>query len=763
MGPRRRWFGPHPLKKRTLKNAAAEADQFRRRAAVAFAFVLLGVIGLGFWYYRLQVLQHADYVTRSDANRIKLRPVVPGRGLIYDRKGRILADNVPAFRIDVTPSEAGKTETWMPSLAKLIALSPDDIQRFENERKATRGFKPITLKLRVSDEEAARFSVDRWRYPGVELVSYLNRRYPYGEVLSHVIGYVGRIDTKDLETMAEGNAALTHVGKTGLERYYEEALRGKVGYEKIETNVDGRPMGQVGHVPAQPGADLRLSIDLDLQRAMVAAFGDFDGSAVAVDPRTGEVLAMVSLPGYDTNLFVNGISSADYRALMDNPSRPMFNRNVLGGGPPGSTVKPLIGLAGLDSGLRTADDKVFSTGEFHIPGQKRGYRDAHGGAGWTDLRKSISQSVNYYYYKLAYEMGIARFEQYMRKYGFGGPTGIDLAGENSGVVPSAAWKAKRSKEGWYPGETVIAGIGQGYWIATALQLVRGTAAIANGGDLRRLHLVRERRDGYESPWTAVEQPAPSRITDNPAHLRAVQEGMVGTMLPGGTGASLVRGAPYQSAGKTGTAQKISRRGNVSMNPHSLPYHLRHQALFVGYAPAQNPTIAVAVVVEHGGYGASSAGPIARKIFDAWLLGKMPEPEPAEHNAIAPLSAPVAVSPAQAAQAVLAAAAAEEGVVANTPAPVSPAFAVGELSPQALAAEAAKGHANAPTVSAQRGRAALTPAPAASAGSPPRAAQAAAVPANGAAPPSRQNGATQPNRNGATPPGRNGATPPEPRR
>lgn len=722
MGPRRRWFGPNPLRKRVLKNAAAEADRFRRRAAVAFAFVVLGVLGLGFWYYRLQVLQHADYVTRSDANRIKLRPVVPGRGLIYDRKGRILADNVPAFRIDVTPSEAGKTETWMPSLAKLIQLSPEDIQRFENERKATRGFKPITLKLRVSDEEAARFSVDRWRYPGVELVSYLNRRYPYGELFSHVIGYVGRIDTKDLETMAEGNAALTHVGKTGLERYYEEALRGKVGYEKIETNVDGRPMGQVGHVPAQPGADLRLSIDLDLQRAMEAAFGDFDGSAVAVDPRTGEVLAMVSLPGYDTNLFVNGISSVDYRALMDNPSRPMFNRNVLGGGPPGSTVKPLIGLAGLDSGLRTPDAKVFSTGEFHIPGQRRGYRDAHGGAGWTDLRKSISQSVNYYYYKLAYEMGIARFEQYMRRYGFGGPTGIDLSGENSGVVPSAAWKAKRSKEGWYPGETVIAGIGQGYWIATALQLVRGTAAIANGGDLRRLHLVRERRDGYESPWTPVEQPAPTRITDNPSHLRAVQEGMVATMLPGGTGAGLVRGAPYQSAGKTGTAQKISRRGNVSMNPHSLPYHLRHQALFVGYAPAENPTIAVAVVVEHGGYGASSAGPIARKIFDAWLLGKMPEPDPADADAIAPTTvaatttAPVALSVSQ------------DGVVVNTPAPVSPAFAVGALSAEALAREAAKGHANAPTLNARRDASATR----AQAANPTAATAPAAAPGAGAA-------------------------------
>ncbi|HEY5802299.1 MAG TPA: penicillin-binding protein 2 [Lysobacter sp.] len=633
MGPRRR----------ILKNTAAEAEQFRSRAAIAFLGVLLALLGLGLWYFRLQVWEHADYATRSEANRIKLRPVVPGRGLILDRKGRVLADNVPAYRIEVTPFEAGKTEVWLPALSKIIAVTPEDLARFEDERRASRGFKPIPLKLRVTEEEVARFAVDRWRYPGIELVSYLNRRYPYGDVFSHVIGYVGRIDAKDLETMGEGNAALTHIGKTGLERYYEEALRGKVGYEQIETNVDGRPMRQVGHVPATPGADLRLSIDLDLQQAMVTAFGDMDGSAVAMDPRTGEILAMVSLPGYDTNLFVNGISNVDYRALMDNPSRPLFNRNVLGGGPPGSTVKPLIGLAGLDSGLRTPEYKVFSTGTFYIPGQRRGWRDAHGGAGWTDLRKSISASVNFYYYKLAYDMGIERFDQYMRKYGFGQPTGIDLAGENKGVVPSPEWKRTRSKEPWYAGETVNAGIGQGYWIATVLQLVRGTSAIANGGNLVRPHLVAARRDGYATPWVPLPQPTPSRITDSASNLRAVQEGMIATIHGGGTGAAMARGAPYMMAGKTGTAQKISRKGSVSFDPHNLPYNLRHQALFVGYAPADNPTIAVAVSVEHGGFGGSTAAPIARKIFDAYLLGKMPEPVESDPKSVRP-RAPDAAPP-----------------------------------------------------------------------------------------------------------------------
>lgn len=629
MGPRRR----------QLKNAAAEALQFRRRAAIAFLAVGVALSGLAAWYFRLQVIEHAEYATRSEANRIKPRPVVPGRGLIFDRKGRVLADNVPAYRLDIVPDEAGDTKQLIARLAHIVALTPEDIERFDKERKAKRGFRAITLKLRVGEEEAARFAVDRWRFPGVELVPYLNRRYPYGDLLAHVIGYVGRIDEADLAKMGEVDAALTHTGKTGLERFYEDALRGKVGYEKIETNVEGRALRRLGHVPAVPGADLRLSIDLDLQRAMVAAFGDFDGSAVALDPRTGEILAMVSKPSYDPNLFVNGISHKDYQALMENPSRPLFNRNVLGGGPPGSTVKPLVALAGLDSGLRRPEDAVFSTGEFHIPGQRRGYRDAHGGAGWTDLRKSIAASVNFYYYKLAYEMGIEKFDVYMRKYGFGAPTGIDLAGENAGIVPSPQWKATKSRENWYPGETVISGIGQGYWIATTLQLARGTAAIANGGRLVRPHLAASRRDGYDTPWTAVPQPTAPMITDNPANLRAVQEGMMGTMQPGGTGPSIARGAPYLMAGKTGTAQKISRRGSASVDPHQLPFHLRHQALFVGYAPADNPTIVVAISVEHGGFGGSTAGPIARKIFDAWLLGTMPDAPPSTQVPVAAAPSP----------------------------------------------------------------------------------------------------------------------------
>ena len=612
-------------RRRQLKQAGAEAAQFRARAAIGFAVVLLALGGLGLWYFKLQVIDHADYATRSQANRIKPRPVIPGRGLILDRKGRVLADNVPAYRLDVTPEQAGDIPALLARLSKIIALSPDDIAQFDAVRKATRGFRPVTLKLRIDDEEAARFAVDRWRYPGVDLVPYLSRRYPYGALFAHVIGYVGRIDEADLAKLGMTSTAYTHTGKTGIERYYEEALRGRIGYEQVETNVEGRALHTVGRVPATPGADLRLSIDMDLQQAAVTAFGDADGSAVAVDPRTGEILAMVSLPGFDPNLFVNGISHDNYRALMDNPSRPLFNRNVLGGGPPGSTIKPFLALAALDSGMRRPEDKVFSTGEFHIPGQRRGYRDAHGGAGWTDLRKSISQSVNYYYYKLAYEMGIARLDKWMRKYGFGEPSGIDLLGESDGIVPSPAWKARHSKEPWYAGETVIAGIGQGYWKVTLLQLARAVAALDDDGRRHRLHLVQQRRDGYKAPWVTLSQPHPVRITDSPANLRVVEEGMMATMQPGGTGAAVGRNAPYVIAGKSGTAQNTSRKGSVGLNPHALPLSLRHQAWFIAYAPVGDPTIAVAVMVEHGGYGASTAGPIARKIMDAWLLGKMPEP------------------------------------------------------------------------------------------------------------------------------------------
>ncbi|WP_435532949.1 penicillin-binding protein 2 [Stenotrophomonas koreensis] len=611
-------------RRRQTKNPHAEAEQFRRRAAIGFAGVLLALGGLGGWYFKLQVVDHATYATRSESNRIKPRPVVPGRGMVYDRAGRLLAENVPAFRVDITPDKVQDMDATLAGLRTIFALSDEDIERFEQSRKARRRFLPVTLKLRVSEEEMARFAVDRWKYPGVELEPYLTRRYPYGELFAHVIGYVGRVDDRDLEVLGEGNAALTHIGKSGLERYYEDQLRGRIGYEQVETNVQGRAIRTVGRVPARSGSDLRLSIDAQLQQAMVAAFGEFEGAAVAMDPRTGEILAMVSLPAYDPNLFVNGISHADFRALNDNPSRPQFNRLVLGGVAPGSTLKPLIALAGLDAGVRRPEDRVLSTGMFHLPGVSRGWGDAsRGGHGWTDLRKSIAQSVNTYYYRLALDLGIERFVQYMHHYGFGQPTGIDLTGEIGGILPSPATKAATRKERWYPGDTVNASIGQGDWKVTPLQLVHAVAGLADG-QLRRPHLAVASREGFDAPWLPLPQPAPTPISPNPENVQVVREAMMATMQPGGSGARTAAGAPYTMAGKTGTAQVVSRRGSAAVDPRSLPMHLRHRALFVGFAPAENPQIAVAVAVEGGGYGGTSAGPIARKVFDAWLLGKLPE-------------------------------------------------------------------------------------------------------------------------------------------
>ncbi len=630
--------------RRPSKNPHAEAEQFRRRAALGFIMVAVALLGLAGWYFKLQVLDHTEYATLSEANRIKPKPVVPGRGTIFDRKGRLLAENVPAFRLEVMPEKAGDPKKLVAELGKIFVLTPEDIERFEATRKATRGFRPITLKLRVSEEEMARFAVDRWRFPGVELEPYLTRRYPYGDLFGHIVGYVARIDDKDLETLGEGNAALTHIGKTGLERYYEDVLRGKIGYEQVETNVEGRALRTVGRVPAQAGSDLRLSVDANLQLAMVQAFGDLEGSAVALDPRTGEVLAMVSLPSYDPNLFVNGISHADFNALNNNPSRPQFNRLVLGGVAPGSTIKPLTALAGLDSGLRKPEDKTLSTGMFRLPGMKgRGWGDSHrGGHGWTDARKSIADSVNTYYYRLALDMGVERYDTYLKKYGFGAPTGIDLMGEIDGILPSPAAKLKLNKERWYPGDLVNAAIGQGMWKVTPLQLARGTAALADHGMLRRPHLVAAQRSGFDSPWQPLPQPAPIRITDHPENLRVVQEGMEMTVNgPGGTARRVALGAPYRMAGKTGTAQVVNRSA-YAVDPRSLPMHRRHRALFIAYAPAENPTIAIAIAIEGGGFGADTAAPIARKVFDAWLLGKMPEvpeTEKAEPGTVATASSP----------------------------------------------------------------------------------------------------------------------------
>jgi penicillin-binding protein 2 len=617
------------VRRQRLKNLNAEAEQFRRRALVGFLGIAIAVLGLSFGYFRLQVLQHEEYETRSQANRIKPRPIVPARGLIYDRNGRLLADNVPAYRLEIVSEQVEDLDETLAELGKLVALDPEDIERFRETRRATRSFRPVPLKLRLDEGEQARLAVNRHRFPGVEVVPYLTRRYPYGALFSHIIGYVGRVDAADLEAMGDSrNTALTHIGKAGIERFYETRLRGEIGYEEVETNVEGRSLGVLRRHDAQPGQDLWLSVDARLQQAMVDAFGEQQGAAVAVDPRTGEVLGMVSLPGYDPNLFINGISHADWQALQA-PSRPLFNRVVLGGFPPGSTIKPFMALAALEDGLRKPEDRTLSTGEFFLPGTARGYRDWRaGGHGSVDLRESLAQSVNTYYFQLALDLGVDKIDRYMGQYGFGRPTGIDLSGEIPGVRPSRDWKRRTQNTDWYPGDTVNVGIGQGFWVTSPLQMAQGTAILANGGLLHRLHLVQASQAGFNAPKVAEPQPPAERVVADGANLAAVADGMIAVMHgPTGTGRSAAAGAPYRMAGKSGTVQRTSRRGAVATNPNDLPYHLRHQAWFIAFAPAENPTIAIAVLVEHGGSGSRAAAPVARKILDAWLLPPPEEPAP----------------------------------------------------------------------------------------------------------------------------------------
>ena len=631
-----------------MKNPQAEADQFQRRAAIGFIGIAVALAGLCFGYFRLQVLQHEEYRTRSEANRIKPRPVVPARGLIYDRSGTLIADNVPAYRLEVVPEQTGDLKQTLASLNDLIGLTPEELQQFQATRKAIRSFRPVVLKLRLSEEQRARLAVNRHRFPGVDVVPYLTRRYPHGELFAHVVGYVGRLDADDLEALGDSKySALTHVGKSGLERKYEDRLRGEIGYENVEQNVEGRVLRVVDNVPSLPGADLQLSIDADLQQAAVTAFGDRDGAAVAVDTRTGEVLAMVSLPQFNPNLFVNGISHKDYNALTTNMSRPLFDRNLHGGTPPGSTIKPFMGLAGLESGLRRPSDRILSTGTFRIRGMGRGFGDSHaGGHGWVDLKESIAQSVNTYYYQLALDMGVAKFDMYMDRYGFGRPTGIDLIGETGGILPSPEFKRTRFHQDWYQGDIVNAGIGQGMWKATLLQLAQATASVANNGVRHPLHLLRATRQGFAAPWLREPQPAGDRISVNQANIAAVKAGMLAVVHgPTGTARAIGINSPYLIAGKTGTAQVVSNKNNIRLDPHNLPLHLRHQALFIAYAPADNPRIAVAVVVEHGGFGASSAAPIAKAILDAWLLPKssaapMPTSSPSQTPARSATPAPV---------------------------------------------------------------------------------------------------------------------------
>ncbi|HET9033014.1 MAG TPA: penicillin-binding protein 2 [Dokdonella sp.] len=609
------------MKRRPIKDGRQEAALFLRRALVGFLiiFVCLVVLGFRFWY--LQVSQHAEFQARSDANRILTRPLAPARGLIYDRNNVLLAENVAAFRLEVIPEQVADMDALLQGLRDTIGISDDDISRFKALVKTKRSYQSVPLRLKLSEEDIALFAVNRWRFPGVDVVPYLTRYYPKGVEFGHLVGYVGRIDANDVERLdASLYAGTTHIGKTGIEKSYEELLHGVPGYELVEVNADRRPLRVIERVASTPGKNLYLTVDTRIQEAAEAAFADRAGASVAIDPRNGEVLAMISVPSFDPNLFVNGISQTDYNALLNNPDKPLLDRALRGSYVPGSTVKPFIASAGLELGLRKPSDTILSTGEFHIPGQKRGYRDVRaGGHGRVDLVQSLAQSVNTYYYALALDMGIDKLTESMAQFGFGKPTGIDLAGESDGVLPSREWKRAQKNEPWYPGETVIAGIGQGFWVVTPLQLAHGVAMLAAGGVSHRPHLLLATQQGIgDAPVAAPVEPGGTSYFKDPSNWQAVREGMIAVVNgPTGTARRMGIGFPYVIAGKSGTAERFSRTNEVWQHISQVAVE-RHQVLFEAFTPAEKPRIAVVVALEAGRGGSTDAAPIVRTMMDAWL-------------------------------------------------------------------------------------------------------------------------------------------------
>ncbi|MGH8213131.1 MAG: penicillin-binding protein 2 [Rhodanobacteraceae bacterium] len=613
---------------RTLKDTHGEVTRFGARALTGFALIVLALAVLGGRFYFLQVMRHDEFSTRSQDNRVHLRHLPPPRGLIYDRNGVLLADNIPAFRLDVVPEKIKDMDALLQRLSAVVPLSSDDISRFRQSLKQHRPFESVPLKFHLGEDEIDRFAVNAWKFPGVDVSPYLTRNYPFGAEFAHVIGYVARIDDKDLAHLdADRYAGTTHIGKTGIEKYYEDRLHGTPGYELVEVNADQRPQRVLERVAPKPGQNLHLSIDARIQKAAIDMFDGRPGAAVAIDPRNGEVLAMVTVPSFDPNLFVNGISQADYSTLLKDPDKPLLNRALRGGYPPGSTIKPFMGLAGLELGFRKPTDTVLSTGTFYIPGSSRGYRDDQRyGAGTVNLMQAITRSVNTYFYSLALTMGIDKMDAYLSKFGFGTETGVDLPAEGDGVLPSPDWKRATFDQPWYAGETVIAGIGQGYWVVTPMQLAHAVAMLADGGVPHAPHLLRATRDGRDGaivPITDLPE-APSAIK-NPVDFEAVRQGMIGVVYdPQGTtyAAGIRNGFPYVIAGKTGTAERFSRKGDEYITTKDKAFlAARHRAWFICFAPAGSPRIAVAVVLEAGAWGGTDAAPVARKILDAWLAGQ----------------------------------------------------------------------------------------------------------------------------------------------
>jgi penicillin-binding protein 2 len=613
----------------SLKNLDRELARFHGRLRAGGVFVLLLAVALLARAYHLQIGQHGYFIQRAESNRISQVPTPPNRGLILDSKERILAENYSAYTLELTPSRTDDLEATLAAVGELVEVTPGQLRRFRRLLAESHEFETVPLKSKLSDEEVAVLATNRYRLPGVEVKARLFRNYRAGPGMAHVVGFIGRINDGDLKRLREENReddyrGSAHIGKTGLEQSYERLLHGRTGFDQMEIDSGGRAMRVLSRIPPVPGKDLRLHLDVELQAVAEQAFGDYLGGLVAIDPNTGGVLALVSRPGFDPNLFVDGIDPETWKMLNESPERPMVNRVLRGIYPPGSTIKPLMALAGLELGVRRPGDYIVDPGYFTLPNSSHQFRDwKRGGHGIVDLRRSISQSCDIYYYRLAVDMGIERMHDYLAQFGLGEKTGIDMDGESSGLLPSPDWKQRRWKQPWYPGETVIAGIGQGYHLTTPLQLAVAAAMLANGGKRIEPRLVQAVRDPVTHAWQPLPAKVRRQVEINPKHLALVREGMMDVMRPGGTAAKAAAGAPFTIAGKTGTAQVVGIKQGASYDAKKLALQHRDHALFIAYAPTENPTIAVAVMVENGGSGSGTAAPIARAVFDYYLTGKRP--------------------------------------------------------------------------------------------------------------------------------------------
>jgi penicillin-binding protein 2 len=615
-----------------LKNYQNEQHNFKLRLGV-LGFLVLAAFGvLASRFYYLQINRYDYYQTLAENNRISVVPITPNRGLITDKNGVVLAHNFFVYTLEITPSKVDNLDATIAEIAQLVEVSPSDLKRFKKQKAESHTFESIPLRTHLNEIEAAKFAVNRYRFPGVELKSRLFRHYPLGKQGAHMIGYIGRINDKDLGKLAEQDAlsnykGTDHIGKSGIEQYYESALHGTTGFQQVEIDADGKAVRVLSSVAPISGSNLVLSADSKLQEIAETAFGERRGALVAIKPSTGEVLAFVSMPTFDSNLFVDGIDVENWKLLNDSLDKPLINRPLRGVYPPGSTFKPFAALAGLENGKRKPPFSISDAGFFTLPNSSHRYRDwKPGGHGNVDMRRAITISCDTFFYGLAMELGIERLAGFVRHFGFGQKSGIDIAGEVGGLLPTPEWKQRRYKQPWYMGETVIAGIGQGYTLVTPMQLAQATAVLANKGVAMRPRLVAAIADAKTGISTPTQAVINEKITLDANNLDIVNLGMVDVTLPGGTAASVGANAGYSIAAKTGTAQVIGIKQNEKYNANLINERHRDHALFIAYAPAQDPKIAVAVIVENGGHGGSSAGPIARKVMDYYLLGKLPEVE-----------------------------------------------------------------------------------------------------------------------------------------